>query len=207
MCGSHRRTCERLWNFSLSSLWRKKKWQRNKELTTVKFEPGTAGSEITELPTKSHEALDEFRQLKRLFCVWYVLVSSSCRYAFFATSIFEIRNSKFVVFQYVNKRVCPLPGNCLVVHGDVPRRMICWKKTFTNSLVEVTASENVREKVCYCIETEKNNDVHGGKSKFYRKRGSASYIVREVRSVRERKRDTERERERERESETKVTSP
>ena len=32
----------------------------------------------------------------------------------------------------------------------------------------------------------------------YRKRGSASYIVREVRSVRERERDTERERERER---------
>ena len=39
--------------------------------------------------------------------VWYVLVSSSCRCAFFATSIFEIRNSKFVVFQYVNKKVKP----------------------------------------------------------------------------------------------------
>ena len=38
----------------------------------------------------------------------------------------------------------------------------------------------------------------------YRKRGSASYIVREVCSVRER--DTERERERERESETEVTT-
>ena len=37
----------------------------------------------------------------------------------------------------------------------------------------------------------------------YKKRGSASYIVGEVRSVRER--DTERERERE--SETEVTSP
>ena len=34
---------------------------------------------------------------------------------------------------------------------------------------------------------------------YYRKRGSASYIVREVLSVRERERDTERERERERE--------
>ena len=33
---------------------------------------------------------------------------------------------------------------------------------------------------------------------YYRKRGSASYIVREVHSVRERERDTERERERER---------
>ena len=45
----------------------------------------------------------------------------------------------------------------------------------------------------------------------YRKRGSASYIVREVLSVRERERererDTERERERERERETEVTSP
>ena len=35
----------------------------------------------------------------------------------------------------------------------------------------------------------------------YRKRGRASYIVREVLSVRERERDTERERERERETE------
>ena len=42
---------------------------------------------------------------------------------------------------------------------------------------------------------------------YYRKRGSASYIVREVLSVRERKRDTDRETERERERETEVTSP
>ena len=45
----------------------------------------------------------------------------------------------------------------------------------------------------------------------YRKRGSASYIVREVREVRERERererDTESEKERERERETEVTSP
>ena len=40
---------------------------------------------------------------------------------------------------------------------------------------------------------------------YYRKRGSASYIVREVLSVRERERYRERERERERETE--VTSP
>ena len=85
--------------------------------------------------------------IEKAICVWYVLVSSSCsRCAFFATSIFEIRNRKFVVFQYVNKRVCPLPGNFFVVHGDVSRRMICWKKTFANSLVEATASENVCEK-------------------------------------------------------------
>ena len=73
--------------------------------------------------------------IEKAICVWYVLVSSSCRCAFFATSIFEIRNSKFVVFQYVNKRVCPLPGNCFVVHGEVSKRMICWKKTFTNRLL------------------------------------------------------------------------
>ena len=30
----------------------KKKWHRNKELTGGEFEPGTPGSEITELPTK-----------------------------------------------------------------------------------------------------------------------------------------------------------
>ena len=45
----------------------------------------------------------------------------------------------------------------------------------------------------------------------FRKRGSASYIVREVRSVRERERerdtDRERERERERERQTEMTSP
>ena len=41
---------------------------------------------------------------------------------------------------------------------------------------------------------------------YYRKRGSASYIVREVRSARERDTERERERERERESETEVTS-
>ena len=44
---------------------------------------------------------------------------------------------------------------------------------------------------------------------YYRKRGSASYIVREVLSVRERERERERDtdRERERQSETEVTSP
>ena len=42
---------------------------------------------------------------------------------------------------------------------------------------------------------------------YYRKRGSASYIVREVLSVREREREIQRERERERERETEVTSP
>ena len=42
---------------------------------------------------------------------------------------------------------------------------------------------------------------------YYRKRGSASYIVCEVREVRERDTERERERERERVSETEVTSP
>ena len=41
------------------------------------------------------------------------------------------------------------------------------------------------------------------RASYYRKRGSASYIVREVHSVRER----ERYRERERERKTEVTSP
>ena len=44
-------------------------------------------------------------------------------------------------------------------------------------------------------------------SDHYRKRGSASYIVREVHSVRERERERERERYRERERKTEVTSP
>ena len=41
----------------------------------------------------------------------------------------------------------------------------------------------------------------------YRTRGSTSYIVREMRSVRERERERYRERERERERGTEVTSP
>ena len=45
------------------------------------------------------------------------------------------------------------------------------------------------------------------RSPNYRKRGSASYIVREVHSVREREREIQRERERERERKTEVTSP
>ena len=102
--------------------------------------------------------------IEKAVFVWYVLVSSSCRCAFLATSIFEIRNSKFVVIQYVNKRVCPPPGNCFVVHGDVSRRMICWKKTFTNSLVEATASENVREKSVIASK-QKRIMICGGKSK------------------------------------------
>ena len=98
--------------------------------------------------------------MKRLFVFGIMLVSSSCRCAFFATSIFEIRKSKLVVFQYVKLRVCSLPGNCFVVHGDVLRRMICWKKTFTNSLVEATASENVREK--FAIASKHNRTICGG---------------------------------------------
>ena len=51
MCGGHHRWCERLWNFCCPH-FQKKKWHRNKELTAVELEPGTPGSEITELPTK-----------------------------------------------------------------------------------------------------------------------------------------------------------
>ena len=101
--------------------------------------------------------------MEKLF-VFGMLVSSPCRCAFLATSIFKIRKSKFVVFQYVSCRVSPLPGNCFVVHGDVSRRMICWKKTFTISLVKAKASENVREK--FAVASKKNRTmIYGGKSK------------------------------------------
>ena len=79
MCRGHRRTCERLWNFSLSSLW-KKKWHRNKELTTVEFVPGTAGSEITELPTKPR-GFWPVQLIEKAICLWFlcpVLLSLSC---------------------------------------------------------------------------------------------------------------------------------
>ena len=57
----------------------------------------------------------------------------------------KFERASLLFFQYVNKRVCPLPGNCFVVHGDISRRMICWKKTL-ETLVEAKASGDVREK-------------------------------------------------------------
>ena len=62
----HRRSCERLWNVLLSSLWEKKKWHRNKELTAVEFEPGTLDPKSQSFQP-SHEALDVFSWLKRLY--------------------------------------------------------------------------------------------------------------------------------------------
>ena len=56
---------------------------------------------------------------------------------------------------------------------------------------------------CFCMDD--TNMVLVLNCNYYRKRGSASYIVREVLSVRERER--ERERDTERERETEVTSP
>ena len=54
--------------------------------------------------------------------------------------------------------------NCLVVHGDVSRRMICWKKTLTNSLVEGKVSENVRE--TFAVASKQTRTFkYGGKSK------------------------------------------
>ena len=41
--------------------------------------------------------------IEKAICVWYVSVSSSCLRAFFARSIFEVRNSKFVVFSVLTR--------------------------------------------------------------------------------------------------------
>ena len=136
--------------------------------------------------------------------VFGMLVSLSCRWAFFATSMFEIRTSKFVVFQYVNKRVCRLPGNCFVVHGDVSRRMICWKKTFINRLllkrqparmsVESLLLHRNRIEQWYMEEnlnilqtsahgvigfytSHTRTMTHGGKSKYITNLGTRSYRV------------------------------
>ena len=83
----------------------------------------------------SHEALDDFSWLKRLF-VFGMLVSSSCAVVVHSSPRQCSKEQVCYYSVYVDKRVCPLPGNCFVVRGDVSRRMICWKKTFTNSLVE-----------------------------------------------------------------------
>ena len=67
----------------------------------MEFEPDTARSEVTELPTKPRDSWRVQLIEKDIDIVFGMLVSSSCRCAFFATSIFEIRKSKFVVIQHV----------------------------------------------------------------------------------------------------------
>ena len=119
----------------------KKKRLRNKELTAVEFEPGTTQSKITELPTKPRGS--QRVQLNEK-AIWHVsFFVQCCRCAFFATSMFE-RASLLLISMLAREFV--LFQELFVVHGDVLRRMICSKKTFTNSLVEAKSSENVREK-------------------------------------------------------------
>ena len=70
MCGGHRRWCERLWNFLLSSLYEKKSdteiksWPRQNS-NRVPLDPKSQSFQL------SHRALDEFRWLKRLFVVGF----------------------------------------------------------------------------------------------------------------------------------------
>ena len=116
----------------------------------MEFEPGTARSDITERPTKPRGSW-RVQLIEKALRVWYV--------SFFVLSRVRIlrhvnvRKSKFGVV-----RVCPpLQGNCFVVHGDVSRRMICWKKTFANSLVEDKASENVCEK--FAVASKQNRTM------------------------------------------------
>ena len=148
MCGGHRPEAiaqhirERLRNFSLSSLW-KKEWQRNTELTAVEFEPGTAWSEITELPTKPRGSW-RVHLIEKAIRLWYVsFFVLCCRHALFATSMFE--RASLLLFSMLTREFVLFQEIVLFVHGDVSRRMICRKKTFTNSLVEATASENDRK--------------------------------------------------------------
>ena len=48
-----------------------KKWHRNKDLTTVEFELGTAGSEITELPTKPRGSW-RVQLIEKAICLWFL---------------------------------------------------------------------------------------------------------------------------------------
>ena len=54
--------------------------------------------------------------------------------------------------------------------------MICWKKTFTNSLVEATASENVRGKSVIASK-QKRTMICGKKSKYITNLGTRNYRV------------------------------
>ena len=49
----------------------KKKWHRNKELTAVQFEPGTPGTEITELPTKPQGSW-RVLLIEKAICLWFL---------------------------------------------------------------------------------------------------------------------------------------
>ena len=69
MCGGHHRWCERLKFFVVLTL--KIKWHRNKELTAVEFEPGTPGSEITELPTKPQGSW-RVQVIEKAICLWFL---------------------------------------------------------------------------------------------------------------------------------------
>ena len=92
-------------------------------------------------------------------------------------SMFEIRNSRFVVFSvlFTLQESLSLPGYYFVVHDDVSRRMICWK-TFTNSFVEAKASEIVREK--FAVASKHNRTMkYGGKSKYITNLGTRNYRV------------------------------
>ena len=57
--------------------------------------------------------------------------------------------------------------------GDVSERMISWKKTFTNSLVEAKGSENVHEK--FAVAPKQNRTMrYGGKSRYIPNPGTHS---------------------------------
>ena len=75
----------------------------------------------------------------------------------------------------------------------------CYIRRATLVLLFLDYGRGDTERRSLCSKNFKNQATERVTARYYRKRGSASYIVREVRSV--------RERERYRESETEVTSP
>ena len=176
MCGGHRRTCGRLWNFSLSSLWRKKKSDRIKELTAVKFEPDTAGSEITELPTKPRGSW-RVQMIEKAICVWYVLVSLSCRYAFFATSIFEISNSKFVVFSMLTRELVLFQEIVLLYMARFREGCFAGRRHSQTLLLKLQpARMSVKSRLLH-RNRKKETMICGGKSKYITNLGTRNYVL------------------------------
>ena len=112
---------------------------------------------ITELPTKPRGSW-RVQMIKKAFCLYLMFVCLSCRCAFFATLIFEIQ-----------QQVCCF-SVCSQESLSSSRKLFCcsWRCFEKDDLLGEDIhklscwSYSQREcpwKVCYCIETEKNNDM------------------------------------------------
>ena len=106
---------------------RKKKWHRNKELTAVEFEPGTPGSEITELSTKPQGSW-RVQVIEKAICLWFLFFYMVSFFNFFIGFflfyiLFALENSKPIRSCVLGSTVDPICFTQNFEHG-------CWPKTY-----------------------------------------------------------------------------